>query len=65
MHHGFRIGDTLIFKHIFDQIDPSARTIKFIAQDLIGRAGCRAHAAMNAAAQNFIGLHQLGIFELI
>ena len=46
----------LAFEYLLDEINPPARAIKFIAQDLIGGTGGRAKAAMHALAQNGLGL---------
>ena len=44
---------TIVFEHIFDQIDPSAWTIEFVAQKEIGRASGSTKAAMHAGTQDF------------
>jgi len=51
-----RLADRLTFEHLLDQVDATARSVEFVAQQLEGRAGGRAEAAMNAAAQNGVGL---------
>ena len=48
------------FEHLFDEIDATARAVKFIAQHLIGRAGRSAEAAMHARAQDCVGLNAFG-----
>ena len=51
---GFFAG-RLAFKNLFDQIDPAARPIQFVAQQLVGRTGGRTKAAVHAFAQDFLG----------
>jgi len=48
------------FQHLLDQVDPAARAVKLVAQELVGRAGRRAEAAVHAAAQDRLGLAALG-----
>jgi hypothetical protein len=40
------------FEHFLDEIDPSARTIEVIAEQLIGWTSCRAEPAVDAAAHD-------------
>jgi len=47
----FRRG-RFALEHLLDQVNPSARTVKFVTEQLIGRAGRRAKTAMHASAQN-------------
>ena len=62
---GFGVGRALVFQHILDQVDAPAGAIKFIAQDLIGRAGRGAKPAMHAGAQDFIGAFGAGLGQLL
>jgi hypothetical protein len=56
--------DGLSFQHLLHQINASARTIKLIAQQLIGRTGRGTKTAMYAAPHNvfcfltFRGIHK-------
>ena len=43
------------FQHLLYQINASARTVKFIAEQLVGRASGGAKTAVNAFAQNGFG----------
>ena len=43
------------FEHLLDQIDAPARAIEFVAEQLVGRAGGGAEAAVHAAAQDGLG----------
>ena len=54
MFDGFFIRDTLVFQHVFDQVDPAARTIEFVPEDLIGRTSRRAEPTMHTGAQDLI-----------
>src|SRR5690606_6705706 len=57
---GFRRLNAL--EHLLDQVDTATRTIALVAQYLIGGTGCQAEAAMDATAQDFVGvLTQIGI----
>ena len=69
MLNGLGIWIAVLFDHVFDQVNPPPRTVEFITQNLIGRAGGRAKSTMHTAAQNFIraggaGIFQLGICEI-
>ena len=44
------------FKHRFNQIDAPARTVAFISEQEIGRAGRRAKSTMYTAPKNFVSL---------
>jgi hypothetical protein len=44
------------FQHLLDQVDAPARAIELVAQQLIGRAGGGAEAAVHAGAQDRFGL---------
>ena len=51
-----RLGaDRRPLEHLLDQIDPPARTVEFVAQQLVGRAGRGAEPAMHAGAQDRFG----------
>ena len=58
------IGDALVLEHILDKIDATPRAIELVAEDLIGRAGCRAKATVDAGAQDFVGTLDARIGEL-
>ena len=47
-------GDVFALEHLLHQINSAARTIEFVAEQLIGRAGREAKSAVNAGAQNGI-----------
>src|SRR5450631_4210728 len=53
-------GHVRAFEHLLDEVDASARPVEFVAEQLIGRAGCRAKTAMHAGAQDRIGFTPLG-----
>ena len=40
------------FEHLLDQVDAAARAVEFVAEELVGRAGGGAEAAMHALAQD-------------
>jgi hypothetical protein len=44
------------FQHLLDQVDAPARAIELVAQQLVGRAGGGAEAAVHAGAQDRFGL---------
>ena len=44
------------FEHLLDQVDAAARTVELVAEQLIGRAGRGAEAAVHALAQDRVGL---------
>src|SRR3954454_15486785 len=54
----------ILFQHLLDQIDPAARTIEFVAEQHIGRAGRGAKAAMHASTQDIVGFGDIGVGEL-
>ena len=58
-------ADTPCGKHIFDQVNTTARTIELVTQQNISRAGCRAKPAMSAGAQYLFGFRNVGIGELL
>jgi hypothetical protein len=43
------------FQHLLDQVNASARTVEFIAEQLVGRACGGTKTAMHAFAQNGFG----------
>ena len=47
------------FEHLFHQINAAARTVEFVAEQLIGRAGCGAEPAVDAFAQDSLGFAAL------
>ena len=44
------------FEYLLDQINAATRAVEFIAEQLIGRAGRGAKAAMHAGPQDGLGL---------
>ena len=48
--------DRLALEQLLQQVDAPARTVEFVAEQLIGRAGRQAEAAVHTAAQDRIGL---------
>ena len=52
------------FQHLLDQVDAPARGIELVAQQQEGRAGRRAHAAMDAGAQDAVALGRVGVGQL-
>jgi hypothetical protein len=50
----------LAFEHALDQVDASAWAVEFVAEQLVGRAGGGAEAAVHALAQDGVGLLALG-----
>jgi hypothetical protein len=53
------------FEHLLDQVDAAARAVELVAQQLVGRAGGGAEAAMHALAQDDLRrLALAGVFEL-
>ena len=73
MEAGFG-GDFAAFQHLFYQIDTAARAVQLVAEDLVGRTGRIAEAAMHASAQDVFrlgaarqgegGSVQLGLHQL-
>src|SRR5512134_1967848 len=47
-------------EHLLDEVDAATRAVELIAQQLVGRAGRRAHAAMRALAQDRVRLPAFG-----
>ena len=52
-------------QHVLDQVDAAARTVEFVAEQDIGRAGCGAEPAMRAVPQHLLGRRNVGIGELL
>ena len=50
----------LAFEHLLDQVDAPARAVELVAQQLVGRAGGGAEAAVHALAQDGLGLCAVG-----
>ena len=55
-------GGRRAFEHLLDQVDAAARTVEFIAEQLVRRAGGGAEAAVHALAQDAFGLLTFGRF---
>ena len=51
----------IAFQHRLYQVDSPARTVIFIAEQLVSGAGCSAETAMRATAQDRIGLPALAL----
>jgi hypothetical protein len=43
-------------EHLLDQVDAAARAVELVAEQLVGRAGRGAEAAVHALAQDRLGL---------
>src|SRR5208282_6807620 len=55
-----RLGaDGGALKHLLDKVDAPARTVEFVAEQLVGWTGRGAEAAMHAGAQNRLGFAAL------
>lgn len=52
-------GDWRALERALDQVDPPARGIEVVAEDLVGRAGRGAKPAMHALAQDLLGLRAI------
>ena len=50
----------LAFEHLLDQVDAAARAVELVAEQLVGRAGGGAEAAVHALAQDRLGLAAVG-----
>ena len=48
-------GDRPAFENLLDQINAAARPVELVTEQLVGRAGRGAEAAMHATAQNGLG----------
>jgi hypothetical protein len=55
----------LALKHGFDEVNASSRAIPLVSKKEISRAGGCAKSAMDATAQNVVGLFEARIFELL
>ena len=53
-------GDLVAFEDFLHQVDAAARTVEFVAQQLVSRTGCRAEPAMHARAQDAVGFLAFG-----
>ena len=53
-----------IFQHVLDHINAATRTVEFVAQEQIGRAGGGAKTAMDAGAQDFFRRLHMGVGQL-
>ena len=47
-------------EHLLDEIDPAAWAVELVAEQLVGRAGRGAKAAVNALPQDRLGLDTVG-----
>ena len=54
-----RARDLLALEHLLHQVDAAARAVELVAEQLVGRAGGRAEAAVHALAQDGVGLPAL------
>ncbi len=52
-------GGRLAFQHLLDQVDAAARTVELVAEQLVGRTGGGAEAAVHAFAQDGVGFAAL------
>jgi hypothetical protein len=59
------VGGAVVFQHVLDQVDPAARTVEFVAERDIGRAGSRAETAMDTFPENLLGFGDTGILKLL
>jgi len=53
-------GDGLALEHLFDQVDPAARPVELVAQQLVRGTRRQAEPAVDARPQDRIGLAALG-----
>ena len=60
-----RVGGAALFQHVLDQVNAPARTVEFVAQHLVGRAGGGAQAAVHAGPQDLVRPRHGGVFQLI
>ncbi len=58
--HPRRRGDLLALERLLDEVDAPARTVEIVAEQLVGRAGRRAEAAVDARAEDRIRFATLG-----
>ena len=54
-----RVGACAL-EHLLDQVDAAARAVELVAEQLVGRAGRGAEAAVHALAQDGLGLDAVG-----
>jgi hypothetical protein len=52
-------------QHLLDQIDAAARTLEFVTEQDIGRAGSGPEPAMRAIPQHLLGCRNVGVGELL
>ncbi|ABA49505.1 hypothetical protein BURPS1710b_3344 [Burkholderia pseudomallei 1710b] len=52
--------DFRALEHLLDQVDASARAVELVAEQLVGRAGRGAEAAVHAPAQDRVGVVAVG-----
>jgi hypothetical protein len=50
------VSDLAAFEYLLDEIDPAARPVELVAQQLIGRACRGTESAVHTGAQNAVGL---------
>ena len=50
----------MALEHLLDQVDAAARAVELVAEQLVGRAGRGAEAAVHALAQDGVGLDAIG-----
>ena len=55
-----RARHRLAFEHLLHQVDAPARAVELVAEQLVGRAGRGAEAAVHALAQDRLGLDAFG-----
>ena len=55
----------VVFQHVLDEVNPTARAVQLVAQHLIGRAGCGAKPAMHTGPQDFVAALGGGALELL
>ena len=61
----FCIRRTVVFQHIFDQVNPSARAVQFVTQHLIGWARRCAKPAMHTRPQYLVAAFDGREFKLV
>ena len=50
----------MALEHLLDEVDAAARAVELVAEQLVGRAGGGAEAAVHALAQDRLGFLALG-----
>ena len=63
LHYPVACGP-IVFEHVLDQVDASARAVEFVTQQNERRAGCDTEATMDAVPQYFFGLGDIGVCQL-